>query len=264
MTQERTSLENICPSCSGREGDETRPLRERSAWGLLRRKLVTLWGEEEAEAVCHALGRRREEHSGSEERDFLGGLMVGLNILEEEIGGGTSPDLLTGAFSRIQFLDLAEREFSRAQRHGVPLAVILMDLDRFKQINLRFGRAVGDSVLRHVTSLWRRCMREEDLLGRLDGEEFVVLLPETDLAGALALGERLRCLVESVPLDKNLWGPTAPHGVGLDEDIAVTVSVGVAVFHEGDTCFQALLERGNRALARAMRQGMNRVEAHGT
>ncbi len=237
--------------------------RERSAWGLLRRKLTGLWGVEETEKLCRALARRREELSRAPERDFLGGLMVGLDILEEEVGGGTFPDLLTGAFSRLQFLEFAEREFYRAQRHGVPLAVLLLDLDRFKQVNLRFGRAVGDEVLRHVTSLWRRCMRGEDVLGRLDGEEFVVLLPETDLAGAMTLGERLRRLVEACPLDKETLRNVASSEALADGELSVTVSVGVAVFREGDTCVNALLERGNRALARAMRQGMNRVEAHG-
>ncbi|HQF91781.1 MAG TPA: GGDEF domain-containing protein [Synergistaceae bacterium] len=252
-------LEGLCEG--GRvPGDEESAEGPR---GLMRRKLASLWGEEGAQEICQALARRRAENRRTVERDFLGGLEVGLAIIEEEMGRGVLADPLTGALSKVQFMEAAEREFLRARRHGVPLALLLMDLDRFKQINLRFGRAVGDEVLRHVGILWRRCMRGEDVMGRLDGEEFAVLLPETDLAGALSLGERLRCLVESCPLDKGALGAAASDGLPGDEDLSVTVSVGVAVFRDGDPSFRAVMGRGDRALSRAMRQGMNRVESYG-
>ena len=100
-------------------------------------------------------------------------------------------------------------------------------------------------------------------MGRLDGEEFAVLLPETDLAGALSMGERLRHLVESCPPDKEALGVSGADGLPGDEGLSVTVSVGVAVFRDGDPSFRAVMGRGDRALGRAMRQGMNRVESYG-
>ena len=255
-------LGNVCDVCGGGRAPGDEELAE-DPRGLMRRKLASLWGEEKAQELCQALARRRAERRRTVEQDFLGGLEVGLAIIEEEMRRGVLADPLTGALSRVQFMEAAEREFLRARRHGAPLALLLMDLDHFKRINRRFGRAVGDGVLRHVGTLWRRCMRGEDVMGRLDGEEFAVLLPETDLAGALSMGERLRHLVESCPPDKEALGVSGADGLPGDEGLSVTVSVGVAVFRDGDPSFRAVMGRGDRALGRAMRRGMNRVESYG-
>lgn len=225
--------------------------------------LASRWGATEAEALCAAVEERRVLGLHPENRDFLEGLAVGVAAWETFRQSMLSAENLAGVLPREYFLECAEREFRRAERHGVPLALLLLDLDHFKRVNAQCGREVGDAVLQHVMGLWRQCVRTEDLLGRLEGEEFAALLPETDLEGALTLAKRLQDVVAEHP-----WvaaeNPSVPARFSLpDGGVVVTVSAGVAGRREGDPCFQAMLERSSRALARSLRRGPNRVEILG-
>ncbi|MFA7430838.1 MAG: sensor domain-containing diguanylate cyclase [Rhodospirillaceae bacterium] len=168
--------------------------------------------------------------------------------MEIELQRLATTDELTGAATRRYFLDLAGQELRRARRFSHPLAVLVFDIDHFKPVNDRFGHAAGDTVLRAVSESVRRVLREVDTFGRIGGEEFAVVLPETEAANAIQAAERLRRAV----------GGTA-HGVeGLG---AVTVSVGVAELIDGDQGLQDLMDRADHALYRAKRLGRNRVES---
>ncbi|MGC2854672.1 GGDEF domain-containing protein [Novispirillum sp. DQ9] len=169
--------------------------------------------------------------------------------LEQDLRHLAAHDPLTGAFNRRAFVDAALREQARASRHGHPLSVLLLDLDRFKAVNDTHGHGAGDGVLVHFVQLMNQMLRASDVLGRTGGEEFAVLLPHTDRANALAIAERLRGAVEATP------APHAPH------PIAVTVSIGVSQVAPGEDGIDAALGRADRALYRAKDLGRNRVAA---
>ena len=159
-------------------------------------------------------------------------------------------DALTGALSRRKFLNLAEQELARASRYQLPLMVLMMDLDNFKQINDHHGHAAGDLVLQGFVKTVSDVLRESDLIGRLGGEEFAVLLPNTSSEGGTALAQRI---VESVR--------TSPIEVA-GQSIAYTVSIGGGCL-SGETTFAALLSLADAALYRAKRAGRDRLELAG-
>ncbi len=151
-------------------------------------------------------------------------------------------DHLTGTLNR-RGLDLAlSREIARAQRGGHKLCLAMLDLDHFKQVNDRHGHEVGDQVLVHFASLARSVIRQADALGRYGGEEFVMLLPDTDTRGALFVLNRLRMLVGKTPL---------MHEGGT---IAFTFSAGLAQM-QGDENGHGLLTRADQALYLAKQSG---------
>lgn len=159
-------------------------------------------------------------------------------------------DHLTGAPSRRAFFALAEREHARAWRKPVPLSLLLFDVDHFKRINDTHGHAVGDRVLVEIVERTGAVLRNRDGCGRLGGEEFAVLLPDTPLETALLVAERLRAALASAPQD------TPGAGTG----IAYTVSIGAATLELGET-IASLLSRADTALYAAKSAGRNRVMA---
>lgn len=156
-------------------------------------------------------------------------------------------DELTGVRNRRDVVATAERELRRAQRFGRPLAAIMLDIDEFKQVNDTHGHAVGDEVLRDVADRLRQALREVDVLGRYGGEEFIILLPETDLRGADDMAERLRRAVAAAPIVTSA-GP-----------ISVTISLGVTAVSPEVADFAALLQRIDTFLYAAKQRGRNRV-----
>lgn len=167
--------------------------------------------------------------------------------MEIELQRLATTDELTGAATRRHFLDLAGQELRRARRFQHPLSVLVFDIDHFKPVNDRFGHAAGDTVLRAVSESVRRGLREVDTFGRIGGEEFAVVLPETEGPSAALAGERVRRAVAATL-----------HGVeGLGP---VTVSIGVAELASSDEGLQDIMDRADNALYRAKRLGRNRVE----
>jgi diguanylate cyclase (GGDEF)-like protein/PAS domain S-box-containing protein len=165
---------------------------------------------------------------------------------EERLTEQAHTDGLTGVLNRRRFLEVAGAELARSARLGQPVALLMVDLDHFKSVNDRLGHAAGDEVLRVFAGLTRDVMRDRDLVGRLGGEEFGVLLAGTGVDGALSLAQRLLQRVRG-------------HEVSVGEQrIGFTVSVGVAAQRTGDT-IEALLERADRALYRAKAQGRDRA-----
>jgi len=167
--------------------------------------------------------------------------------LEEEPFHAATTDPLTGIFNRRWFEEQGEFCITRARRHGSPLSILILDVDYFKRINDAYGHACGDSVLVSLTKLLCSIKRHEDLLCRHGGEEFLLMMVETDLRGASLLAERLRKKVNE-------------HSFQAGEEVlSITVSIGVSSFRSEDT-YATLLERADRALYRAKGNGRNRVE----
>lgn len=162
-------------------------------------------------------------------------------------------DGLTGVYNRRQFNALADIEWSRFQRYYRPLSVLLLDIDRFKQINDQFGHEVGDRVIMHIATLCKECTRSSDIIGRVGGDEFIVLLPETNLTQVRNFAERLRNTILQTP---------ARHFSTDCDDIAVTVSIGVAEAAVGMSSFGTLMKAAGQALYRAKSTGQNQVVAH--
>ncbi len=157
-------------------------------------------------------------------------------------------DSLTGAASRIRIDHDAAQAIDRAARDGTPLALLLLDLDRFKAINDQYGHAAGDTVLRATTAAWQAQLREHDPLGRIGGEEFMVVCPDTTPERALRVANRL------CEATRALQFPD------IDPGLRVTVSIGIAhASGDGDTR-DALFDRADAALYRAKQQGRDRVE----
>lgn len=157
-------------------------------------------------------------------------------------------DALTGALSRRHFLELAGRERARAAREGNGLAVLLLDIDHFKRVNDTHGHAGGDAVLRAFHATCAAQLRAHDLLGRLGGEEFGVVLPATGREVARQVAERLRAAVAAEPV--------ALPGGGA---VAITVSIGLAFTASAAQDIDGLLAAADAALYRAKREGRNRV-----
>ena len=157
-------------------------------------------------------------------------------------------DDLTGVFNRRHFMAIAEREFTDSRDDGCPLALIILDIDLFKSINDCFGHAVGDIVIRHVARMCREAKRTGDILARIGGEEFTLLLPATELDEATALAERINEHLARNPV------PVDGH------ELRVTVSLGVAVTDPATTTVGDLMRRADQALYGAKRGGRNRVQ----
>ena len=164
-----------------------------------------------------------------------------------ELEVAVSTDFLTSVHSRRFITDAGDVAVARAIDSGMNLAVAVVDIDSFKQINDRFGHAVGDDVLKAVAEAMHHACRDSDTLGRYGGEEFAVLLEGVGRDHALAAAERLRQAIADVRVTCD------------DEIIAPTASVGVARLSPGDTRFDQLLIRADRALYQAKAQGRNRV-----
>ncbi|MGB9803739.1 diguanylate cyclase [Desulfofundulus sp.] len=157
-------------------------------------------------------------------------------------------DPLTGLYNRRQLaLDL-QRELSRARRYGTPLALIMADVDFFKNYNDTNGHLAGDEILRQLARLFTSNIREMDTVYRYGGEEFIILLPQTDLAGATAVAEKLRQRVEKHPF---LYGEKQPGG-------RLTISLGVAVYPDHARDDEGLILAADRAMYRAKKEGKNR------
>jgi diguanylate cyclase (GGDEF)-like protein len=176
--------------------------------------------------------------------------MYGDNIeanYHEEIYRLMTMDALTQTHNRRYFNEALEREYQRSLRYRRALSLVLFDIDHFKRINDTYGHVAGDSVLRQLARVVKPRLRQQDVLARVGGEEFAVLLPEVEPAGAQVAAEKVRRLVESARflVDQKEFG--------------CTVSVGIAAFDASMTSPQALYEAADKNLYEAKRGGRNRV-----
>jgi diguanylate cyclase (GGDEF)-like protein len=156
---------------------------------------------------------------------------------------------MTDICNRRHFLTLAETEWRRFEQDGEPFALLILDVDLFKSINDRFGHNVGDAVIKSVAGICRDGKREGDILARIGGEEFVLLLPKTRCDEAVGIAEKLRQRVEAEPF------------VNDEESLRLTISIGVAEAQAEMAGISDLMKCADQALYDAKRSGRNRVES---
>ena len=177
--------------------------------------------------------------------------------LFEQVRELANKDDLTALPNHRHFFLLATREFERARRYRHPVSLLVIDIDHFKQINDTYGHRAGDRLLNTIARTCRRELRASDIIGRVGGEEFAVVLPETDIGVAMEVANRVRMAIESVAVGADQPGEAAP--------TRVTISVGAAQAHQekiGDLeTLDSAYERADRALYEAKKLGRNAVVA---
>jgi len=204
-------------------------------WVLMAQQM---YGSGEIVSICTDITRSKEAE-------------LALRVAYAELERLAMTDELTGVPNRRHFLASQESEYQRAQRYKHQVCLAMLDLDHFKQVNDRYGHPVGDEVLKHFTALLRSQMRGEDVVGRLGGEEFALLMPETPPSGAQAVLERIRYELAKAQLDFIAPG------------FRYTFSAGVAELSLTDpaTCDHWIYQ-ADQALYRAKAGGRNRTELH--
>lgn len=224
---------------------------EASPDGVVYRGPLAIGGEGGRSHVLNGCLRRSEQHSGHwillSESDTVGGreqLQREIRRLKQQLEEAARIDSLTGLANRRQLVCRLEEEVLRWKRYHRPLALVILDVDGFVAVNDGYGRITGDEVLQHIATLLRQATRSLDVPTRYGGEEFAVLLPETNAMGALIVAERLRLEFECQIL------------LPLIEPI--TASFGAAMLQPGEGS-EELLQRAWDALQASKRQGGNRV-----
>lgn len=190
----------------------------------------------------------RAQPTPTEEGVLWHGMMMDISeqVTEEaRLRRLSDTDDLTGVANRRRLMARLEEAVSLSNRHATPLSLMILDIDHFKAINDTHGHLQGDEVLREVAHLCRETLREEDLVARMGGEEFALLLPLTPRHRALTLGERLCRVIE---------------GYDFDVESRITVSIGVAEHRIGESHLQ-LIERADRQLYAAKGDGRNQAMA---
>ena len=195
---------------------------------------------------------RKDEKFSAEEltlmEDLIGSLVYPLRngLRYQEAIRSALTDALTGAGNRICLDNVLAREFELAQRYRQPLSLLMLDIDYFKRVNDTFGHAAGDKVLRTVAETIRTTSRCADMTFRYGGEEFVVLLNKTDMAGAKITAERLRATIAGLSC------------IYENQEIPITISIGVATLCGGETR-EDLLKRADNSLYEAKTNGRNQI-----
>jgi diguanylate cyclase (GGDEF)-like protein len=180
-------------------------------------------------------------------------------VTGEQLRRLLTTDYLTGATNRGHFFDLAEAEFARHSQQDLPISALMLDLDHFKTINDCFGHAAGDGVLKRLVEVCRAQLRASDVLARMGGEEFAVLLPDTTLPEAQLIAERM---CRSISADIEL-PPGGCLGGTLWQSGRVGVSIGCAATNASIVGVDALLNAADAALYAAKRAGRGRVQSAG-
>ena len=156
-------------------------------------------------------------------------------------------DGLTGLFNRKHLMDLFDMEMARTRRYKIPFSVLIADIDHFKRINDTYGHLAGDAVLRRIADTLRQAVRECDHIGRYGGEEFLLILPNSEAAGAMDMAQRIRRQIRQVRFYND------------GNEISMTISVGVAQCSEAEESIEAVLGRADSALYQAKNNGRDQV-----
>ena len=202
---------------------------------------------EEARKKLTVLNEQLEKMVGERTRE-LQEEVAKRRIAQEKLRQLAITDGLTGVFNYRYFMELGRREFERVRRYGRHLSLIMVDIDHFKKTNDTYGHAVGDGALRVVAQICQKTVRNVDILARIGGEEFAVLLPETALEKAWLVAERLR-----LSLSRAVMRTKAG-------ELRLTASLGVGAVEQETKDFEDLLRSVDSALYAAKRNGRNRVE----
>jgi len=196
-------------------------------WGLVNATIIEYKGEKAILGTVYDIQQRKE--------------------IEQELKRLATTDTLTGAANRRSFFELAEQDFKRVQRYENSVAFLVLDIDHFKVVNDNYGHQGGDEVLKAFVRACKNELREADVFGRIGGEEFAILLPETDQQSARLVAERIRQKIERLV-------------IAFEEHaIKITVSIGVATIAITDKSFDQVFQRADTALYQAKNSGRNRV-----
>ncbi|GAA0691233.1 diguanylate cyclase PdgB [Marinobacterium maritimum] len=168
-------------------------------------------------------------------------------LLEEQLLEASQTDPLTHAANRRRLLEVMQVHFGAFRRYRHPVAMIMFDIDHFKHLNDRFGHLTGDKVLRCLSDICRQELRENDLLARFGGEEFIIVLPSTTAEQAVQTAERIRNSI------------TTGIAREMGEAMQVTVSLGVSELLDSDTSHEQVIQRVDEAMYSAKQAGRNRV-----
>jgi len=169
-----------------------------------------------------------------------------LNHIRKFFKQSSLVDGLTGLYNHNYIIERVENEISRAKRKNTPLSVLMLDIDHFKIINDNFGHQVGDEVLVQSANIFRQEFRKEDILGRYGGEEFLIVLPDTDLENGVPSAEKIRTTIEAL---------TWKH-----KGLEVTISGGISTFKGNNLAFD-LIKEADDLLYKAKHKGRNRIES---
>lgn len=197
----------------------------------------------------------KDVEEGEEEKVRILGQQFALAMrrvkLYQEIGLVAITDSLTGVYTRRHTLERLNEEVSRAKSRKMSMGYLMVDADHFKSINDKHGHIAGDLVLREIGNIIKNNIREIDIAGRYGGEEFCVVLPDTDRDGAMYAAERIRQACESALIKV------------YDIELKITVSIGLAVFPDDAKTDSELIDKADWALYRSKKMGRNRVSSFG-
>jgi diguanylate cyclase (GGDEF)-like protein len=175
----------------------------------------------------------------------FGFVLLSRDVLIERTRALSIIDPLTGCWNRSKVMGFAHAEMERLRRYGIPVSMIMIDLDFFKGINDRYGHCAGDHVLKKFSERISKCVRETDVLGRWGGDEFLIIMPSSDTAAAIELAERVRDEISREPV----------------EELVISASLGIAGYLPGED-WMAWLARADSAVYKAKAMGRNRVEVY--
>lgn len=177
-------------------------------------------------------------------------MAIAQHQISTEVWKQATTDPLTGMINRRYFMDLAAKEFEQLHRYNQSFSVLMIDIDHFKQINDQYGHALGDEVIKIVAQIVLHTLRKTDSLGRIGGEEFAALLPQSNTETAVAIAQRIINSISSAPFHIR------------EQEISISVSIGATMQRVEDSNFDLILERADQALYQAKHEGRNRAIAH--
>jgi len=190
--------------------------------------------------ITHFVSVNEDITARKEAEDKIKRLNAGLEQL-------AMTDYLTNLYNRRYFMQRGVEEFKRARRNNQPLGLLMLDIDQFKKVNDTYGHDTGDMALQQVAATLKSSLREIDILGRMGGEEFAVLLPNTSLHDAVLLAERVQQVMASTPVET------------LRSPLSITISIGVAIVTDEISCIDDLLRTADTFMYQAKSDGGNRV-----
>ncbi|NET89851.1 MAG: diguanylate cyclase [Kamptonema sp. SIO1D9] len=200
--------------------------------------------------AAELLARVKNHLELKQTRDELNKVLEQQKHLIEKLEKLATTDPLTGILNRRHFFNIANKEIDRYHRYNCNFSLLMLDIDHFKHINDSYGHSLGDEVLKSMTQTVLKSLRKADSFGRFGGEEFAILLPETDLETATEVAERIRKTIAKLTIST------------VDKLVKITVSIGVTTCKMKDESLEILLQRADKALYQAKKLGRDRVVTH--